>query len=243
MLHYIIPIYNGVKALAANVRALDDFLGARFKKPYEIVLCDDGSADGSAAAAADIAAVRQRVRAVGYAVNRGRGGAIKFAADSCPEGMIIYSDLDFPQTSGLELILLMTERLAEAPVVVGSRFHPDSRTERRWRRNLVGKAHRLAVRRFFPALHVTDPDMGFKGFWQPQFSRLNRLSRLDRWSWDLEVLVIARRNGLRIEELPVDWQENFEEYSSSVHLLRDGREEFQGMLAIRRNLRTGLYDF
>jgi hypothetical protein len=137
----------------------------------------------------------------------------------------------------------MAERLAKAPVVIGSRFHPESRTERRWRRNLIGKAHRLTVRRFFPGLDVSDPDMGFKGFRQPEFARLNRLSRMDRWSWDLEVLVIARRNGLRIEEMPIDWQEKFEGYSTSVHLLRDSREEFRGMLAIRRNVRKGLYDY
>ncbi len=137
----------------------------------------------------------------------------------------------------------MAGRLAEAPVVIGSRFHPESRTERIWRRNLVGRAHRLAVRRFFPGLNVSDPDMGFKGFRQPEFGRLNRLSRMDRWSWDLEVLVIARRNGLPIEEMPIDWREKFEGYSTSVKLLRDSREELQGMLAIRRNLRKGLYDF
>ena len=243
MLHYIIPVYNGGNALARNVQALDDFLSARYGKPYEIVLSDDGSSDGSAGAAAEIAAVRPRVRAVGYAVNRGRGGALKFAAESCPEGLIIYSDLDFPLTSSLDPIVLMAERLSEAPVVIGSRFRPESRTERIWRRNLVGKAHRLAVRRFFPALNISDPDMGFKGFRQPEFERLNRLSRMNRWSWDLEFLVIARRNGLRIEEMPIDWQEKFEDYSTSVSLFRDSREELQGMLAIRRNLRKGLYVF
>jgi glycosyltransferase involved in cell wall biosynthesis len=243
LLHYIIPVFNGRQALGRNVGALDDFLGARYGKPYEIVLSDDGSSDGSAGAAAEIAAVRPRVRAVGYAVNRGRGGAIKFAAESCPDGLIIYSDLDFPLTSSLDPILPLAERLAEAPVVIGSRFHPGSRTARLWRRNLIGKAHRQTVRRFFPWLKVSDPDMGFKGFRQPEFGRLNRLSRMDRWSWDLEVLVIARRNGLRIEEMPIDWLEDFEGYSTSVHLLRDSREELRGILAIRKNLREGLYDF
>ncbi len=243
MLHYIIPVYNGRNALARNVQALDDFLSARYDKPYEIVLSDDGSSDGSAGAAAEIAAVRPRVRAVGYAVNRGRGGAVKFAAESCPDGRIIYSDLDFPLTSSLDPILSVAGRLAEAPLVIGSRFHAESRTERIWRRHLIGKAHRLTVRRVFPELRVSDPDMGFKGFRQPEFDRLNRLSRMDRWSWDLEVLVIARRNGLRIQEMPIDWRENFEGYSTSVSLLRDSREELRGILAIRKNLRQGLYDF
>ena len=243
MLHYIVPVYNGRTALARNVGALDDFLAARCQIPYEIVLCDDGSTDGSAAAAAEIAAARRAVRTVGYPVNRGRGGAIKHAAESCPDGLVIYSDLDFPLTSSLEPILEMAGRLAEAPVVIGSRFHPESRTKRFWRRKLIGQVHRLTVRRFFPGLGVSDPDMGFKGFRQPEFGRLNRLSRLDRWSWDLEVLVIALRNGVPIEEMPVDWEEKFEDYSTSVNLLGAAREELLGILAIRKNLRKGLYDF
>jgi len=243
LLHYIVPVYNGRTALARNVGALDDFLAARYRGPYEIVLCDDGSADGSAAAAAEIAAIRTAVRTVGYPVNRGRGGAVKHAAGSCPDGLIIYSDLDFPLTSSLEPILEMAGRLSEAPLVIGSRFHPAARTERFLTRKLIGKAHRLTVRRFFRELGVSDPDMGFKGFRQPEFDRLNRLSRMDRWSWDLEVLVIARRNGLPIEEMPIDWEERFEDYSTSVNLLGAAREELLGILAIRKNLRKGLYDF
>lgn len=243
MLHLIVPVYNGESSLAPNIRALDDFLAAKLSGPYEIVLCDDGSRDGSVRVAGEIAASRPRVRTVGYTVNRGRGGAVKFAAESCPDGQIIYADLDFPQTSPLDPVLRMAERLSETPVVIGSRFHLESRTRRIGRRNLIGKIHRATVRRFFPALDVSDPDMGFKGFRQPEFGRLNRLSRMNRWSWDLEVLVIARRNALPIAELPVNWREDFEAYSTSVHLFRDSREELLGILAIRKNLRRGLYDF
>ena len=243
MLHYIVPVFNKAEFLAGSVSLLSRFLEERLSEPYEIVLVDDGSADGSAAAAAEIASAAPRVRAVGYPINRGRGGAVKFAAASCPEGKLIYADLDFPQTSGLENIPKMAGRLEECPVVIGSRFHPRSTTKRFWRRSLVGRAHRLAVRSLLPRLGLSDPDMGFKGFRQPEFDRINRLSRQDRWSWDLEALVIARRNSVAIEELPIDWQEKYEGYSSSVRLLRDGWEELRGMLAIRKNLRRGLYDF
>jgi dolichyl-phosphate beta-glucosyltransferase len=243
VLHYIIPVYNKERILARNVRLLDEFLRGRLAAPYEIILCDDGSTDRSAAAAAESAAANPRLRATGYAKNRGRGAAVKFAAETCADGTIVYSDLDFPQTSALERILEMAKRLEDSPIVIGTRFHRRSSTKRLWRRGFVGRAHRLAVRAFFPELKVSDPDIGFKGFRQPEFGRLNRLSRLDRWSWDLEVLVIARRNGLPVAELPIDWQERHEDYSSAVHLFRDSREEFLGMLAIRKNLRRGLYDF
>jgi dolichyl-phosphate beta-glucosyltransferase len=243
VLHFIIPVYNKEGSLARNIGALDDYLGTRLGRPYEIVLSDDGSTDGSARRAKEMAAANPRLRAVGYPDNRGRGAAVKFAAESCPEGVVIYADLDFPQTSGLGAIPEMAGRLANSPVVIGSRFRAESVTKRLWRRSLVGRVHRAAVRLVFPQLDVSDPDMGFKGFRQPEFGRLNRLSRMNRWSWDLEVLVIARRNGVGIDELPVDWREGYEEYSTAVRLLRDSREELGGMLAIRKNLRRGRYDF
>lgn len=241
-LHYIVPVFNTEKILTANIAILDDFLAARLRDAYEIVICSDGSADRTPALARKLAESRPRVRAVGYSVNRGRGYAIRYAAETCPGRFLIYSDLDFPQTTELDRIPEMLGVLKDHPVVVGSRFLPGSRTRRIRGRQAISRAHRLLVRLFFPGLGVSDPDMGFKGFEREAFRRIAPLSRMDRWSWDLEFLVIARRNGIGIAELPVDWEEKHEGYVTSVNLFQDSREEFLGLFQIRKNLARGLYD-
>ena len=78
-------------------------------------------------------------------------------------------------------------------VVVGSRFLGGSKTRRQRIRGLVGRAHRLFVRALLPALGVCDPDAGFKGFDLAWLKRAPAVCREDRWSWDMEILAVARR--------------------------------------------------
>jgi hypothetical protein len=91
----------------------------------------------------------------------------------------------------------------------------------RWLRGGVGRAHSFFIRLLFPRLKVKDPDAGFKGFDLAWLQKMCRLSRMDRWSWDLEILAIARSNGLTIKEIPINWDERYEAYASSVQLVRD----------------------
>ncbi len=213
------------------------------KEDYEIVLVNDGSEDRSLEIARQLEKSASKVRVVSYSPNRGRGYAIKRAAVSCGGEILIYTDLDFPQTTALQHILSMLDCLRQNQVVIGSRFLKESQTQRIWQRKLVGIIHRLLIRILFSELKIRDPDAGFKGFSLAALRKMIPLSRMDRWSWDLEMLVIARRNGLSIAEIPIDWNERYEKYFSSVHLVRDSWEELTGMLRIKRNQARGAYDF
>lgn len=241
MIHFVIPFYNNETGLAENAGAIKAFLAKELPGEFEIVLCDDGSTDGSLAAARNLERSHPDVRVVGYAANRGRGYAVRFAASSCSGGQLIFSDLDLSRTTDLKHILDMKDRLKDVPVVVGSRFLRASTTRRIWRRDMIGRAHRFFVRLFFPGLKIKDPDAGFKGFDLNWLQKMGRASLMDRWSWDLEILVIARANGLPIAEIPIDWNERHSAYASSVKIIRDGWEEFRGMFRIRQSLRKGRY--
>lgn len=244
MLHFAVPFYNCEAQLAGNVLAVRAYLEREMTGEYEIILCDDGSTDGSRAAAERLAGGAPEIRVVGYERNRGRGHAVRFAAGTCPPGpgrYLIFADLDLPQTTDLAHIREMADRLADVPIVLGSRFLRESRVQRIWRRDIVGRLHHLAVRILLPKLKVKDPDAGFKGFDLETLRSIARVSREDRWSWDMEALAIARANAIPIAEIPIDWNECYEAYATSVKLLRDAWEEFTGILRIRRALRKGLY--
>lgn len=244
MLHFAIPFYSCAAQLPGNVLAVRAYLEREMPGEYEIVLCDDGSTDGSRAAAEKLAGGAPEIRVVGYERNRGRGHAVRFAAGTCSRGpgrYLIFADLDLPQTTDLTHIRKMIDRLADVPIVVGSRFLRESQVKRLWRRDIVGRLHHLAVRILLPKLNVKDPDAGFKGFDLATLLAIVRVSREDRWSWDMEALTIARANGIPIAEIPIDWNECYEAYATSVRLLRDAWEEFTGILRIRRALRKGLY--
>jgi dolichyl-phosphate beta-glucosyltransferase len=241
VLHFVVPFFNCADQLPGNVLAVRAFLDRDMQGDYEIILCDDGSTDGSRAAAERLAAGVSEIRVVGYEANRGRGYAVRFAAAACAGGTLIFADLDLPQTTDLSRIRDMADRLAVVPLVVGSRFLRESRVMRLWRRDLMGRLHHLAVRLFLPGLKVKDPDAGFKGFDLETLKALASVSREDRWSWDMEALTIARANGIPIAEIPIDWNERHDAYATSVKLPRAAWEEFTGILRIRKALRKGRY--
>jgi glycosyltransferase involved in cell wall biosynthesis len=241
LLHFVVPFYDNETTLEANVRALHSALSRDFPGAFELVLCDDGSRDGSLAAARRLAAELPSVRVTGYPRNRGRGFAVRFAAATCEGGRLLFSDLDLPQTTDLALIREVAAGLDSHAVVVGSRFMRASATRRLRVRGLIGRFHRLFVSLLLPRLGVRDPDAGFKGFDLAALKKMAGVCREDRWSWDMEVLSVARANGLSILEIPIDWNERHDAYATSVKIVRDAWEEFTGMRRIRRRLRAGAY--
>lgn len=222
---------------------MNDFLKSHMKEDYEIILSNDGSTDRSLRIAQALEKSLPRLRIVSYPHNQGRGYAVKFAARICNGNIIIFADLDFPQTTRLEKILEMLAQLEENQIVIGSRFLSESKTKRILLRDVVGRAYRFFVRVFFPELKIKDPDVGFKGFHQSSFAKINQVSKMNRWPWDLEVMVIAQKNNLKIAEIPIDWNEMHEKGASSVKLFQACWEEFFGMLQIKRNLKKGFYSF
>lgn len=241
MIHFVVPFYNNESNLEENVLVLFHFLKQHLGGGFELVLCNDGSTDRSAEVARGLERSLSQIRVTGYAQNRGRGFAVRFAAETCRGEYLIYADLDFPKTTDLRHILDMMRSLQDNQVVVGSRFLRESETRRIWRRRAVSRAYRLLVRLFFPKLKIKDPDAGFKGFRLDGLKLMNRLSCEDRWSWDLEMLIIARANGFSVAEIPIDWNERHDRYVSSVNIFRDGWEELTGMFRIRKNLKRSLY--
>jgi len=241
VIHFVVPFYNNEANLEENVRVLYQFLDAHLGDGFELVLSNDGSTDRSAEIAGRLGRSFSRLRIVGYVSNRGRGFAVRFAAETCRGEYLIYADLDLPQTTDLSNILDVKEALLRFPIVIGSRFLRESATERLWKRKVVGQAHRLLVGLFFPRLKIKDPDAGFKGFQAERLKKMNSVCREDRWSWDLEILTIARANGIDCLEIPINWNERHERYLTSVSVFKDGWEELTGLVRIGRRLRKGIY--
>jgi glycosyltransferase involved in cell wall biosynthesis len=241
VIHFVVPFYNNESNLEENVLVLFHFLKQHLGGGFELVLCNDGSTDRSSDVARALERSFSQIRLTGYEQNRGRGFAVRFAAETCRGEYLIYADLDLPQTTDLSNILDMKEALLRFPIVIGSRFLRESDTERLWKRKVVGQAHRLMIRLFFPKLKIKDPDAGFKGFQAERLKKMIPLCRENRWSWDLEILTIARANGLACLEIPINWNERHEQYLTSVNILRDGWEELTGLVRIGRRLRKGFY--
>jgi dolichyl-phosphate beta-glucosyltransferase len=138
-----------------------------------------------------------------------------------------------------EVLRLMAKMDQGHDVVIASRALPESNVEvhQSWYRENSGRAFNLLVRLLvLPGLQ--DTQCGFKLFSARAAREAFSVSRKDGFSFDVEVLYVARRKGYRIAEVPVTWRNDV---ASRVRLAK-GARAFLDLAVIRLNGSRGVYD-
>lgn len=201
-LSIVIPAYNEEHRLPrtlAELRRYRDGYGG----PMEIVVVDDGSADGTAALVQREAETFPGLRVLARR-HAGKGAAVRagMLAARLPYCMLCDADLSMPVDQLDRFVAVLDEGYA---IAVGSRELPDSRRyDEPARRHVMGRVFNRLVR-LLAVRGLDDTQCGFKGFRRPVARDLFAHQRLDGFSFDAEVLFLARRRGYRFKEVPIDW--------------------------------------
>jgi dolichyl-phosphate beta-glucosyltransferase len=201
------------------------------------VIANDGSVDGTSAIADAFARTESRVRVLDLP-HRGKGAAVKagLLAAHGAHRFMCDADLSMP-VSGIASFF--NRSLGGYDIAIGTREGLSARRiGEPYHRHLMGRLFNGAVQRL--ALSgVNDSQCGFKMFTRDAVEAIFPLVRVDGWAFDLEVLVIARIQQLRVVEVPIEWHYRSQ---SRVRLLRDGAGMLRELLQIRRRARQGVYD-
>jgi dolichyl-phosphate beta-glucosyltransferase len=217
-----------------------DRLARYFRKRrvrFEIIVVNDGSSDGTLAAARSAARRWREVRVISYARNRGKGGALRAGILASRGDRVLFLDADLSTRPG-EWPKLERRLDRGADLAIGSRKMAGARLVRRqplWRESM-GKVFTWIVRRLL--VNVSDVTCGFKALRGAVARDLFRRSRLDDWSFDAEVLYLAAKRGLRIDEVPVVWKDN---PASKVRIVSATLGALAGLARIRWNDLLGRY--
>ena len=207
-LSLVIPAYNEEHRLLPSLQRVDQYLSTR---PYasELVVVDDGSADCTAElvrAFASSAPDRVMVRLLAHERNRGKGAAVRTGCLAAQGEYVMFIDMDLAVP--VEEVGRVLERLeAGVDVAVGTRLHPggqDMRSSQPPLRRLAGRLFVL-VRRLVAVPEFHDTQCPLKGFRHQAARRLFAAQRLSGWTFDVELLYLAKRWGLVVEEVPVRW--------------------------------------
>ena len=201
----MIPAYNEESRLPATLARVQEYL-ASSPRPYELVLVDDGSADGTLAVMNAAAAGRPNVRVVALGKNHGKGRAVAAGVAATSGALVLFSDADL-STPIEELAKLEDALAAGADIAVASRALKRSEIviPQPGTRVLMGKVFNLLVQGLGLVPGVWDTQCGFKLFRGDDARALFGALRTDGFAFDVEVLHRARRCGLRIAEVPVRW--------------------------------------
>ena len=235
-LSIVVPAYNEETRLDGTLSSLTGFLQAQ-PWDWEIRVVDDGSADGTCAVVEAWARTAPRV-VLQREPHRGKGGAVKagLLAARADYRFICDADLSMPIA---ELPRFLPPQLPTFDVAIGTREgHGARRIGEPFSRHLAGRAFNYAVQQL-TVPGIEDTQCGFKMFTAAAVEAIFPVVTVDGWAFDIEVLCIARRKGLRIVEVPIEWHYRPE---SKVSLVRDGVRMLREMLAIRARARRGEYD-
>lgn len=224
-LSLIIPAYNEGKRIGWTVETVRAFLET-LGKPFEIIVVDDGSSDGTRDALAEIAGIR----AISYQPNQGKGHAVRQGVVVSRGEYVAFSDADLSAPID-ELPKLFAAIEAGAGIAIGSRAlrHSELVVHQPIYRELGGRALNLAIRAL-AVRGIHDTQCGFKLFDGELARRLFPKCILNGWGFDVEVLYLARRMGCEIAEVPVRWAHSAD---SKLNPFREGFRVISDTIRVR----------
>ena len=236
MVSIVVPAFNEAARIGDSIGKIDSSM-RHSPLSLELIIVDDGSADGTAEIVKRSRA--EDLRLVRNAENHGKGYAVRQGVLAASGKYVLFTDADLSAPID-ELDKLLDVALKErVDVVIGSRGLDRKYIEKHQSRlrELGGIVFNLMVRLLL-GLPLHDTQCGFKLFHRersvPVFEQLTTFG----FGFDPELLFLAKRNGLTIRETPVRWSHS---EGSKVKFLRDGVRMFLDLVRIRWNAIAGKY--
>jgi dolichyl-phosphate beta-glucosyltransferase len=242
-LSVVIPVYNGVRRLPANLAEVERFLVAQ---PYtsELIIVDDGSADPAARALRDFAADKPAVLLLRNDPNRGKGYSVGRGMLAARGAYRVFTDADlaFPPDQ-INRILCSLD--AGADIAIACRVLPDSRYTMSpgffhylYTRHVLSRTFNLMVRRVM-LRDVLDTQAGLKGFTSRAAELVFPRLAVPRFGFDVEALYVAQKLGLTIRQTAVDFR--YENEPSTVSFARAGITMAGDLVRVKMNDWRGRY--
>ncbi len=234
-LSLIIPAHNEANRLPASLDAVHRYL---LTLPYEteVIVIENNSSDATSDIVRKWMETMPQLRLIGLE-QPGKGNAIRTGMLAAKGEYRFMADADFSMRVE-EIGNFLPDGKAAAPVAIASREAPGSRrVGEPFYRHLIGRVYNLLVRLLvLPGLQ--DTQCGFKCFSAEAAEAIFPLQRLEGWSFDVEVLTIARELGFEVTEVPITWHY---QPGSRMHLLRDSLQMAKDLFTIRHDKNKGLY--
>lgn len=193
----LLPAYNEAQRIESTLDKVLAWLPAHIER-FEVLVVDDGSTDGTA----EVVTRRygERVRVVRRPQRGGKGAAIRSGVMEARGEWILFSDADF--SIPIDELLKLASHADAAPIVIGSKRAPGSDLQYPKLRNILGQAGNVLVSTcVVSGFH--DTQCGFKLYRTDVARELFAHQKLDGFGFDFEVLMLARRMGHQVVEVPI----------------------------------------
>jgi hypothetical protein len=201
----VIPAYNEARRFDDGVTRLGAAItsGGIDPETTEFLVVDDGSTDDTATRAETLFGQFPHRRIVRLPENRGKGAAVRAGVTAASAPLIAFADADMAIDPSQTPEFLRA--LAQADLAIGSRAAVGATVDRpNLRRSAMNRAFNQLVN-VVTRVSLSDTQCGYKAFRAPAAKLLFHCSITERFAFDVEILTLARRLGLTISEVPVQW--------------------------------------
>ena len=235
-LSLIIPAFNEEARLPGTIEQVTRYLRDQPFR-WEILVVDNASTDGTSQVVQRLSSQVANLRLL-HEPRRGKGAAVRTGVLAAQGEFRFICDADLSMPIE-ELVKFLPPTLTDFDVAIASREVPGAvRINEPAYRHWIGRAFNALVRLIaLPGLH--DTQCGFKCFRAAAAEDLFRRQTILGWTFDVEILFLARKSGYRIVEVPIRW---IHIPGSRVRIARDSLAMFLDLLRIRWNWLRGRYE-
>lgn len=215
----IIPCYNEEKRLSKRFPQACEYIKGNFSN-FEIVFINDGSKDNTEMLLNEIALKMPEVKVVSYSQNQGKGYALKKGIEIAQGEIIAFTDADFSiSLSSLKEFKQLIEE-NQFDMVIGSRRELDTKAlaNQSLIRRFLGKTLAYINNFFLNLGNIADTQCGIKAFKGSVAKDLFSSLQIYRWLFDIEILMLAKKRGYKIQKKVVQWEDI---KGSKVNILAD----------------------
>lgn len=234
-LSVVIPVFNEEKSIAETLRRVRAFFSLK-NYSWECLVVSDGSTDRTCERASEAIAALSPEASSNFRIlsnprNRGKGAAVRQGMLAASGRIILLTDVDLssPIKEVEKLVLALEEG---SDVAIGSRAlrAPRADVQQNLRRRISGRLFNFFVRALL-LKGFYDTQCGFKCFRKEAAHRLFTQQTLDGFSFDVEILYLAVKNGMRVKEIPVMWRQG---QDTKVKFFRDSFRMVRDLFLLRR---------
>jgi len=237
-LSVIIPAFNEEKRLPSSLSAIGKYLSLQ-DYSYEIIVACSGSTDNTAGIVKEMQKSMKFLKLVDRGKSLGKGYAVKQGMMEAEGEYRIFTDAD--NSTPIEQVEKMWPYFKQGyDLVIGSRDAKGAVLDppQPFYRRVLGDVFRILTQIICGTHEILDSQCGFKGLTKKAALDIFPLTRINHFAFDPEVLVIAKKKGYRIKEIPIFWKNDPDskvKFKNMLEMLRD-------LFKIRWNMINKRYD-
>jgi len=226
-LSVIIPAYNEEKRLPKTLQSIYEYLRQQGYE-YEIIVVSDGSKDKTAQVVEELKLQITNLKLIDRKKNRGKGYTVKEGMLNAQGDYRLFMDADNSTTiDQVEKMWPWFEKGYD--IVIGSRDVKGAILDppQPFYRRLVGEFFKYVRMIICDLWHLKDTQCGFKCFKKEVVETIFPKLRIERFAFDVEILLLAKMHGFKIKEIPVLWRNDPESKVKLKSAIKMGLDLFK----------------